>query len=114
MVVKYLEQGDIVLAQHDPALGHEQKGTRPSLVVSHSLYNKRSNTVVLCPITSTRREHPFEVVVESADNKTQGYILIDHIKTFDTKERKLRKLGKVTNNCLAQVQGKIEALLVIK
>ena len=35
-----MERGDIYLVSLDPTLGHEQKGTRPVLVVSPGAFNR--------------------------------------------------------------------------
>ena len=37
-------RGDIILADLNPTIGHEQAGKRPVLVLSHEVFNKRSGT----------------------------------------------------------------------
>ena len=34
------EKGDFIIATFDPQSGHEQKGRRPALVISNSMFNK--------------------------------------------------------------------------
>ncbi|CAN5753619.1 hypothetical protein BH20ACI4_BH20ACI4_05500 [soil metagenome] len=38
-------RGDIIWANLDPTLGHEQAGSRPVLVLSQDIFNDRSGTV---------------------------------------------------------------------
>ena len=39
-----MERGDIYLVSLDPALGHEQQGTRPVLIVSPQAFNQLTKT----------------------------------------------------------------------
>ena len=45
-------RGDIIWADLNPTIGHEQSGLRPILVVSHEVFNKKSGTVIAVAITS--------------------------------------------------------------
>ncbi len=112
MVDKNLKRGDIVSISFDPSLGHEQRGLRPAVVVSHDLYNESANVVLFCPITSTKKNFPFDVLLDSADSNVSGYILVNHIKSFDKRERKIKRLGKVTIECMEIVKAKLAALLI--
>ena len=38
-MVRKLEQGDIIYVDFNPQSGHEQKGTRPVLVISNNDFN---------------------------------------------------------------------------
>jgi len=44
--------GDLVRLTFDPQAGGEQAGRRPALVLSPSLYNRRSGLALVCPVTS--------------------------------------------------------------
>lgn len=43
-------RGDIVVADFDPTLGHEQQGRRPAIVVTQEALN-RLGMIGVCPIT---------------------------------------------------------------
>lgn len=45
------EAGEIVWLTFDPQAGREQAGRRPALVLSPSLYNRKSGLALVCPIT---------------------------------------------------------------
>ncbi len=45
-------RGDIFWADLDPAIGHEQAGFRPVLIISEDVFNQRSATVIAMALTS--------------------------------------------------------------
>ena len=53
------EKGDFVIVTFDPRAGHEQKGRRPALVVSNTLFNRHTGLAIACPVTHTFRNIPF-------------------------------------------------------
>lgn len=47
-----VKQGDIILISFDPGVGHEQRKTRPALVVSTNTYHKYcKDFAIVCPIS---------------------------------------------------------------
>lgn len=89
------ERGDIVWLSFDPTRGHEQGGVRPALVLSRSVYNKRSDLAVVCPVTSQAKGYDFEVALP-ATSKVRGIVLTDHIRTLDWRARKARLAGRAS------------------
>ena len=78
---RYIPQkGDFVILTFDPQAGHEQKGRRPALIVSNTLFNRRTGLAMVCPITKTKRNIPFHVEVPSESSLT-GYIMVEQIKS---------------------------------
>ncbi|MEG1494363.1 MAG: type II toxin-antitoxin system PemK/MazF family toxin, partial [Gordonibacter sp.] len=47
-----LEQGDIVIVDFNPSVGHESAKSRPAIVVSGYGFNSRSSLVAVVPVTS--------------------------------------------------------------
>ncbi len=88
------ERGDVVWINFNPTRGHEQSGLRPSVVVSTKQYNAFSGLVLVCPMTSKRKDYFFEVEVKGP--KVKSYVLSDQIKSFDIKERIKKITGKIT------------------
>ena len=70
------KQGDFVVLSFDPQAGHEQKGRRPALVVSNTLFNRHTGMAMACPITNTFRDFPFHVAVPT-DSSLTGYIMVE-------------------------------------
>ena len=107
-------QGDIILTDFDPVIGHEQSGYRPALVVSNSVFNNASNLVLICPITNTNRKKPMDIPL--THTKTTGYILCEHIRAVDLLSRGCKVTGDVvTKETLLRVadilQGAVDVLI---
>lgn len=102
------EAGDIVWLHFDPQAGHEQAGHRPALVISPSAYNRATELMVCCPLTTQIKGYPFEVEI-SGDRP--GAALADQIKSLDWVIRKARHKGKVSAAELSEVRAKSIALI---
>ena len=105
------EQGDIVIVNFDPTLGHEQSGLRPALVISKALYNKNTNQIVVCPITSRTKALPMRIELDER-TKTQGYIICDQIRTLDTAARNPKFAEKLPEDLLEIVKQIVCAIVV--
>lgn len=105
------EKGDIVWVDFNPAIGHEQKGKRPAVVVSDFEYNTSSHMCIVCPITTTIKPYPFVVILKNTQ-KTKGVVLSDHIKSIDWSKRKLKFVEKVDKETLKDVQERIGLLVL--
>jgi mRNA interferase MazF len=103
-------RGDIVWLQFDPQAGHEQAGHRPALVISPRSYNGRVGLALFCPLSTSVKGYPFEVVMPEGA-KAAGAILSDQIKSLDWRARKVRKFDQVSDDTLAEVLGKIGTLV---
>jgi len=44
------KKGDFIAVTLDPQSGHEQKGRRPALVVSNTLFNAQTGLAIVCPL----------------------------------------------------------------
>jgi mRNA interferase MazF len=86
-----VKRGDIILMDFDPQTGHEQKGTRPALVVSNEAFNRLSKMVMVCPITNTNKGHPFHLPLDGR-TRTTGVVMCDQARTMDITARKARHL----------------------
>ena len=108
---KYIPQaGDFVRLTFDPQSGYEQRGRRPALVVSNTLFNTRTQLAMVCPITNTFRNVPFHVKVPS-DSSLTGYIMVKQIKSVDYATRQVRFLEKAPNWILDEVLSILDACL---
>ena len=108
-----MNQGDIIKLDLDPAKGHEQAGYRPVLVVSNEKFNRRTNLVLICPISSAINNFPLHVALDSA-MKTKGEIRCEQVKAIDPQARKYTFVETVPKNILQEavdvVYGSIEIL----
>jgi mRNA interferase MazF len=104
------ERGDVVWLDFNPQAGREQSGRRPAIVLSPREYNRRSGLALLCPITSRVKNYPFEVRLPDAFD-IRGVILCDQTKSLDWAAHKLARHAQLDQNTMAQVLGKVHALL---
>lgn len=108
---KYIPRaGDFVHLTFDPQSGYEQRGRRPALVVSNTLFNTRTQLAMVCPITNTFRNVPFHVKVPN-DSSLTGYIMVEQIKSVDYASRQVQFLEKASNRALDEVLSILEACL---
>ncbi|WP_333586342.1 endoribonuclease MazF [Phenylobacterium sp.] len=102
------DRGDIVWLQFDPQAGHEQAGHRLALVLSPARYNAARGMLICCPMTSRIKGYPFEVVVTE---DPPSAVLADQIKSLDWRARHATRKAKAPPEVVAEVQGKISALI---
>jgi len=99
-------KGDLIALTFDPQSGHEQRGRRPALVVSNTLFNKHTGLCIACPITNTRRDYPFHVAIPEGQDVT-GFVMVEQVKSIDFRARKAKRIGR------APVQVLEEALSIL-
>ncbi|KGE73908.1 endoribonuclease MazF [Spirochaeta lutea] len=102
-------RGDIVWLDFNPQLGHEQRGRRPALVLSHEKYNEKIGLGIFCPITSKTKGYPFEVKIFG--KKINGCILSDQIKSLDWKTRNIEYVEKSKEEIVDEVLEKIKVII---
>jgi mRNA interferase MazF len=87
-------RGDIIWANLDPTLGHEQAGKRPVLVLSEDIFNDRSGTVIAVVLTSQQPSASFPLTFELSDPKLpkKSWVKISQIRTLST-QRLGKKIG---------------------
>jgi mRNA interferase MazF len=90
-------RGDILWANLDPTLGHEQSGLRPVLVLSQNVFNDRSGTVIAVALTSQQPSAGFPLTLELSDLSLpkKSWVKISQIRTLSM-QRLGKKLGKAT------------------
>ena len=107
------DRGDIVSVPLDPAMGHEQRGTRPALVLTTKEFNKLGD-VLVAPITQGgdfARYGGFAVSLTGTGCRTQGVALVNKIRTLDLAARKARKLERAPQEVIDDALGRLRALL---
>jgi mRNA interferase ChpB len=107
------ELGDIVNVPLDPVMGHEQRGTRPALVLTSKEFNKLGD-VLVAPITQGgdfARYAGFAVSLSCTGCKTQGAALVNKIRMLDLAARKARKVERVPQEVIDDALLRLAALL---
>lgn len=103
-------RGHVVWINLNPVRGHEQSGRRPALVVSSERYNARSGLALVCPITSHVKGYPFEVAL--TQKIVAGVLLADQIRSIDWAERRVKKIGAVSEKTMAEIQELLRKLII--
>jgi len=112
------DTGDLIWTDFDPpclspALGREQAGRRPALVISPAAFTKNTGRAVVCPITSRVRPFPTSVVLP-AGLPVGGEILTSHMRSIDTQARPVRCAGATVDLDVAQlVRAKLNTFVTI-
>lgn len=78
-----VRRGDIVRVCLDPVIGSEQGKTRPAVVIQHDALNTTSNTTIVVPITSKIYDKEYPMHVKISENKFEGTIKVEQIRTID-------------------------------
>jgi mRNA interferase MazF len=102
------DAGDIVWISFSPQAGHEQAGHRPAVVLSPAAYNAKTSLILCCPMTTRIKNYPFEVVLQGPE---PAAILADQVRSLDWRRRRARRKGVVSAAELAEVRGKLRALI---
>lgn len=104
------ERGDFIRLNFDPQAGHEQMGSRPALVLSHTSFNRKMGFVFVCPISTTKRKNPFYVPIPQSE-KVIGIIMTDQLRSLDYRARKASFISKCPESLLEEVLNHIEPIL---
>lgn len=109
-----MERGDIYLVTLDPTAGHEQRGTRPVLIVSPEAFNRLTRTPIVLPITTGgnfARTAGFAVSLDGAGIRTMGVVRCDQPRALDLAFRHGRKLEAVPESIVVDVLAKLATIL---
>ena len=104
------QKGDFVTVTFDPQSGHEQRGRRPALVVSNSLFNRHTGLAIVCPLTNTERGFPFHVAVVNDPNVT-GFVMVEQVKSIDFHALKAKRIGRASDSVLEEVLSILDACI---
>ena len=109
-----LPRGSLVLVDLEPTRGHEQRGTRPCLVVSDPAVNssQRFPLLAVVPITGTPAPGAIYPPLAPGGNglTKPSYALVDHLRSID-KQRIRRCYGQVSEAELASIDAGLRLYL---
>ena len=97
-------RGDILWAELNPAVGHEQAGQRPVVVLSHDVFNDRSGTVIAVAVSSQepRAGYPLAIEITTARLPKRSWVKISQVRTLSV-ERLGKKLGRIAPEELERI-----------
>jgi len=104
------QKGDFLALTFDPQSGHEQRGRRPALVVSNTLFNRHTGLAIVCPLSNTDRNFPFHVAVVNDPNVT-GFVMVEQVKSIDFRAREAKRIGRASDDVLEEVLSILDACI---
>ena len=110
---RYIFRGDIYITKLNPAIGHEQGGIRPVLVIQNDVGNQHSPTIIVAPLTSRIKKTnlPTHVCISDREKlEKNSIVLLEQIRTLD-KSRLGDFLGKLNDVEMAAVNKAISISL---
>lgn len=107
---KYIpERYDIIFLDFEPRKGKEIGKYRPALVLSSKEYNKKTNLLICCPISSSIRGHITEVPIDDLDKPS--VIASSIIQTLSWQDRKAKFIKKVNHEIFEAVLQRLLPLI---
>jgi mRNA interferase MazF len=70
--------------------------------VSNESFNRFSKMAIVCPITSTEKNHPFHVQLNQ-ETVAKGVVLCDQPRTLDIHARNFELIERLPNSLLVEV-----------
>jgi len=95
------KQGDIVIVNFSPQIGHEQHGRRPGLIVSNAHFHKQTKMALLCPITNTITKYPTHINL-SGRASTNGEVMCEQVRCLEVIARGLLYVETVPDDILEE------------
>jgi mRNA interferase MazF len=108
-MVSYPQRDEVWLVALDPSTGSEIKKTRPCLVISPDEMNEPLQTVLVAPMTTTRRAYPTRVNL-TFRNKA-GQVALDQLRAVD-RQRLVKRLGTVSAKTAHSVSSVLVEMFV--
>lgn len=108
-----LRSGDVVWAELSPALGREQSGRRPVVVVSGTFHLELADTLAMVvPITSVDRGWDNHVLLPNAGLDRPSWAMTEQVRTI-SRERIVGSAGWIGPRTLHEVRTWLTGFLDI-
>lgn len=110
-----LSEGDLIEIDADGAVGHEQRGRRPVLIVSVNALHSALGLAMVCAVTTHGGRadgvrNDLEVPIPPK-LPVKGVVLPHQLRTIDTKVRNAHKLCTVPRATLQATRARLRTLL---
>lgn len=107
-----VNQGDIIKVNLNPTVGHEQRGSRPALVVSRTDYNRITGMPMICAITNTKKDFPTRKKLPE-NLQTTGQVLCDSLRTLDINSRGYKHIETVPKDFIDDINNFLKSILKV-
>ena len=105
-------RGEIYWADLNPARGREQAGLRPVLILSHDVFNRKSETVIVMAITSQPQKagFPLTLALPLEMLPKSSWVKISQIRTISI-DRLGKRIAALETQSLGQlIDGLLELI----
>jgi mRNA interferase MazF len=109
MVVK-INRFEVWLVELDPTIWSELKKTRPCLVISSNEINTFLNTIIIAPLTSSKKWYPTRV--KCTFDWKDWEIALDQIRTLD-KVRFIKKIWIIDDITRTTVSNILQEMFML-
>jgi mRNA interferase MazF len=107
------QRGDIVYMDFTAHAGSEQGGRRPALILSPQDFNIATGMAIVCPITTQIKGSPWEVALPRGVD-VRGAVLSSHVRSADWLARGATFHAKATDEVVAEVLARVEAIITVE
>ena len=97
----------------DPALGHEQGGTRPAVIISANRFNQsRSEMTIVIPLTSIDKRIPYHVEVNPPEGglTRRSFAKCEDVRAISI-DRFSHRLGESSSGTMAAINDRLRVVL---
>lgn len=110
-----IKRGEIYYADLSPAVGSEQDGIRPVLILQNDVGNQFSPTTIVAPITSVpkKKSQPTHILIDYDFLDSKSVILLEQLRTID-KKRLSDCLGRISSKDMHRVESAVNISLGMK
>ncbi len=112
-----MKRGTVVLVSLDPTKGHEQRGSRPCVVVTDSAVssNQRFPMLAVVPLTGTPGDGALypSLVPGSSGLRQPSWALIDQLRAVD-KRRVTKVFGEISPDELTDIDDGMRLFLGLR
>lgn len=116
-ISRFIERGDIYLADLSPTVGCEQGGVRPVLVIQNETVNQRSSTVIVACISGYVSSLAYSVCLGPDASllglRQNACVLLNQIRTID-KRRLATYLGHLEAKKMHKINNMLMSIVVPK
>ena len=104
-------QGQVLKLDLDPTLGHEQKGYRPVLAVSASLFNRHTGFCWVVPVTTPLKGLPNEIRLPEG-LPVHGALLLSQLRSIDWRACPFSVACSVPQDFLEDILARLSSVLL--
>lgn len=113
---KIINRGDIFFADLSPAIGSEQGGVRPVVILQNDCGNKYSPTTIIASLSSQEKPTlPVHVKLQKSNENgliADSVVLLEQIRTID-KRRLKKRVGHLVGQDMQRVLAALKVSMAM-